>query len=169
MKMEESRVTKTLKNGTAVWMALVIPALICACVSRQVAEEPVPPSFDLVIGKEWKLVEVLVENVQTAFTRDALDAEFSNFYTLKFQDGAISGRAAPNNYRGPYELAENQGISFNKIAATLMAPLKEPENLKENEYFKYLEGVSRWDLRDGRLELHGKDQDGTASALVFAE
>jgi heat shock protein HslJ len=167
---------KALPAG-AVFMILVT---ICACASRQTAA--VPPNFDLVIDKEWKLIEVWVENQKADFNRDALGTEFANFYTLKFQvpesqgqpsqeilEGTISGRAAPNNYRGPFKLSENQGISFNKMAATLMASMVEPEHLKENEYFAYLEGIYRWDVRDGRLELHGKDTAGKANVLVFSE
>jgi heat shock protein HslJ len=142
---------------------------ICACTSQQKADDPLPPSFDLVRGKEWKLIEVTVETLSTGFSREALGTEFPNFYTLQFQDATIYGRAAPNNYRGPFELTGNQGISFDMIAATLMAPLTEPAGLKENEYFKYLEGVYRWDLKDGKLELYSKDEGGTTSVLVFSE
>jgi heat shock protein HslJ len=162
---------KPLKKSLPAWALAAILATICACVSRHVYEPvpPEPPSFDLVLGKEWKLVEVKVEDLSTGFSRDTPDEEFANFYTVKFEDGTITGRAAPNNYRGPFELGENQGISFNRIAATMMAPLREPEGLKENEYFKYLEGIYRWDLRDGKLELHGKSEDGLANVLVFSE
>jgi heat shock protein HslJ len=147
----------------------MILTVICACASQQKADNPLPPSFDLVLGKEWKLIEVRAENLSTGFDREALGTDSSNFYTLKFQDETISGRAAPNSYRGPFELSENQGISFDMIAATLMAPLKEPAGLKENEYFKYLEGVYRWDLKDGMLELHSRDEGGKPSILVFSE
>ncbi|MDR2177412.1 MAG: META domain-containing protein [Treponema sp.] len=158
---------KSVKKILPAWIAVM--SLICACASRQTAESLAAPSFDLVAGKNWKLIEVRIENLKTGFSRDALGTEFSNFYTLKFQDGTITGRAAPNNYRGPFELTKNQGISFNKVAATLMALLKEPEGLKENEYFTYLEGIYRWDLKDNRLELHGKDANGRTSVLVFSE
>jgi heat shock protein HslJ len=168
-RSKEYRV-KTLKKTTPVW-TVVILAAICACTGQQAASDsdPVPLSFDLVLGKEWKLIEARVENLSTGFSRDALGTEFANFYTLKFQDGTFTGRAAPNNYRGPFELTENQGIGLNRLAATLMALLKEPEGLKENEYFRYLEGVYRWDIKDGKLELHGKDENGTANVLVFSE
>ncbi|MDR0732379.1 MAG: META domain-containing protein [Treponema sp.] len=158
---------KTAKKMLPVWV--VILTVICACASQQKADDALPLSFDLVLGKEWKLIEVRVDNLSTGFSREALGTEFPDFYTLKFQDGTISGRAAPNNYRGPFELGENQGISFNMVAATLMAPLKEPEGLKENEYFKYLEGVYRWDLKGGKLELHGRDEGGKTNVLVFSE
>jgi hypothetical protein len=166
-------VSTLLKKSLPAWALMGV--LICACAGQQRESDPVPPSFDLVPGKDWKLVGLRVENLDTGFTRDALGApgalgvDFSNFYTLKFQDGMITGRAAPNNYRGPFELLEDQGITFNKIAATLMAPLVEPEGLKEGEYFKYLERVYRWDLRDGRLELYTKNEDGKESVLVFSE
>jgi heat shock protein HslJ len=137
--------------------------MISACTSQQAAL-----SFDQVLGKEWKLTGIRVENISTGYSREGLGTDFPNSYTLLFRDEMISGRAAPNNYRGPFILSENQGIRFDKIAATLMASLREPGGLGENEYFKYLEEVYHWDIKDGRLELHTKNHEGKASVLVFS-
>jgi heat shock protein HslJ len=141
-----------------------ILVLMSACTSQQAAL-----SFDQVLGKEWKLTGIRVENISTGYSREGLGTGFPDSYTLLFQDEMISGRAAPNIYRGPFALSENQGISFDKMAATLMASLGEPGGLGENEYFKYLEEVYRWDIKDGRLELHTKNQEGKASVLVFSQ
>jgi hypothetical protein len=167
---------KTNRKGPGGKPALagaILLALLCACTDQQKAlraDGQIPPSFDMVLGKEWKLIEVKIENLRTAFGRKALDTEFPDFYTLKFEDGMLFGRAAPNNYRGPFELSEAQGLSFNMPAATLMAPLGKPvADLNEDEYFKFLEHVYRWDLRDGRLELYTKDGGGKESVLAFSE
>jgi heat shock protein HslJ len=138
--------------------------MITACAGQQAAL-----SFDQVLGKEWKLTGIRVENVSTGYSRAGLGVDFSNSYTLIFQDGMIGGRAAPNSYRGPFVLTENQGISFDKLAATLMAVLGEPGGLSEGEYFDYLEEVYRWDIKGGKLELYTKNNEGKAGVLVFSE
>jgi heat shock protein HslJ len=144
------------------WMVVLV--MMSACVSQKAVL-----SFDQVLGKEWKLTGIRVENADTGYSRDGLGAGFSNSYTLIFQDGMIGGRAAPNSYRGPFVLTENQGISFDKLAATLMAVLGEPGGLSEDEYFDYLEEVYRWDIRDGKLELYTKNNEGKAGILEFSE
>jgi hypothetical protein len=145
----------------AVTAVLILAMAGGACVSHKAAL-----SFDQVRGRDWKLTELRVADGRIAVTRDA--AVPGDFYTLKFQDDLALGRAAPNNYRAPFDLGNDQGLSFSLIAATLMAPLKEPEALKEDEYFKYLERVYRWDLRDGNLELHTRTGEGLPAILVYA-
>jgi heat shock protein HslJ len=95
------------------------------------------------------------------------DEGFAGAFTLTFGDGQIHGRAAPNTYRAPYEQGADQALSIGNAAATLMAPLREPTDLKENEYFTLLGNVYRWDLVRGRLELYTKTGDGEEAVLVF--
>jgi hypothetical protein len=92
---------------------------------------------------------------------------FTDVFTLIFEDQQVHGRGAPNIFRAPYEQAQNQGLSIGNAAATLMAPLKEPEDFKEGEYFTYLGNTYRWDLVQGNLELYTKTGDGQEAALVF--
>jgi heat shock protein HslJ len=150
------------------WVKAIAPmvlAVLCgACVSQKPA-----PSFDQVIGKNWKLIGIKVANTGTSFFRDTWGTDGKDFYTIKFQDTLVFGRAAPNNYRGPFELGQNQGIRFDSMAATQMALLNEPKELKENEYFKYLEEVYRWDIKDGNLELHSRNEKGEAIVLRYSE
>jgi hypothetical protein len=122
--------------------------------------------FDSVMAKEWRLAE-LKNGTGIVFSRDRLDAEFANIYTLRFQDGMASGRGAPNSYRSPFERGPNQSLSIGPGAATLMAPLREPEGLTEGDYFGYLGRVYRWDLNDGSLELHSTGEDGESAVLVY--
>jgi hypothetical protein len=49
-----------------------------------------------------------------------------------------------------------------------MAPLREPEKLKEQEFFAYLQNATKWNMVKGNLELHSADNNGTATVLVFA-
>lgn len=103
----------------------------------------------------------------TGFSRDTLSAEFAGIFTLEFQDGMVFGRGAPNTYRAPFEQGQNQSLSIKPGAATLMAPLSEPEGLTEGDYFRYLERVYRWNLNEGALELHTKNENGEDAVLVY--
>jgi hypothetical protein len=120
-------------------------------------------------GKEWKLAGVEVGGTDTGFSRARLGTDFSNAYTLRFQDGLATGRGAPNSYRAPFEQGPNQGLSLQQAAATLMAPLREPEGLKEHEYFRYLARVYHWDINGGQLRLLTKTEDGKEAILIYLE
>jgi hypothetical protein len=135
-----------------------------AAADRSVTAEA--PGFDSVMAKEWRLAE-LKDGTGVVFSRDRLAAEFANSYTLRFQDGMASGRGAPNIYRSPFEQGPNQGLSIRSGAATLMAPIVEPEGLTEGDYFGYLGRVYRWDLNAGALELHTTGKNGEAAVLVY--
>jgi hypothetical protein len=67
----------------------------------------------------------------------------------------------------PYTEGEDQGLTLGPVAGTQMAALKEPEALKENEYFAYLNRVSRWSFNGDKLELKTTDEQGRETALVF--
>jgi hypothetical protein len=138
-----------------------------ACAGTPAPGEAEGPGFEALMEKEWRLVE-LKKGSGRVFSRDALGAEFDGSYTLEFQDGMVFGRGAPNTYRAPYEQGQNQSLSIQAGAATLMAPLREPEGLAEWEYFGYLERVYRWNLNGGALELHAGTENGEEAVLVYA-
>jgi heat shock protein HslJ len=126
------------------------------------------PNFADVSGKEWKLIDVRVNNVSIKFDRNTLVSEgFGEIFTLIFDAERISGVGAPNRYFAPYTLDKNQAISIKTIAGTLMAPLRQPEKLKEQDYFIYLQNTYKWNLVKGNLEFSTKDGNGTEATLVF--
>jgi heat shock protein HslJ len=127
------------------------------------------PKFTEVQDKEWRLIEVRGQQETITFDRSKLISEgFGNIFTLKLDPKQVSGMGAPNRYFGPYELGKSQAISFNKVAATLMAPIREPEKLKEHDYFAYLQNVYKWGLgKDANLELFTKSEDGQEAVMVF--
>jgi heat shock protein HslJ len=128
------------------------------------------PGFNDIIGVEWKLVEVRssAESAAARFSRKELaEAGMENAYTLRFDEKQLSGTGAPNRYFAPYEEGAGKTLSVKAIAGTLMAVLKEPESLKEREYFKYLENVSGWDLVQNRLQLRTRDEQGAETVLIF--
>jgi hypothetical protein len=162
---------------------MILAALCAACESQpSVTDQSTPIAsgagvaptasldvgFEQVQGKEWKLTAVLAGGTDTGFSRDKLGEEFAQFYTLRFQDGLAAGRAAPNTYRSPFEEGPAQQLSIKLAAATLMALIKEPEGLREHDYFGYLVKVYRWDIKDGKLELSAKGDGGTEVVLVYA-
>ncbi|GHV93832.1 hypothetical protein AGMMS50293_01520 [Spirochaetia bacterium] len=127
------------------------------------------PNFADVSGKEWKLIDVQVKNVSIKFDRNTLVSEgFGEIFTLTFDAERISGVGAPNRYFAPYKLDKNLAISISPMAGTLMAPIRQPEKLKEQDYFLYLQNAYKWNLVKGNLEFSTKDKDGAETTLVFS-
>jgi hypothetical protein len=152
---------------SAALLAAVFLGILCtACTGLPSVKPSEAPGFDLVMTKEWRLVELRL-GTNAVFSRDQLDAEFAGMYTLRFQDGMASGRGAPNIYRSPFTEGPDQSLSIQPGAATLMAPIREPEGLTERDYFGYLERVYRWNLTDEALELYTVGEDGKAAVLVY--
>ncbi|MDR2746822.1 MAG: META domain-containing protein [Treponema sp.] len=140
--------------------------LLSACTGTPPVTGSEAPGFEAVTGKEWRLAE-LRNGAGVGFSRDTLNTGSAGIFTLEFQDGMVFGRGAPNTYRAPFERGEGQNLGIRPGAATLMAPLGEPEGLTEGEYFKYLERVYRWNLDAGTLELHTRDENGMDAVLVY--
>ncbi|MDR3334622.1 MAG: META domain-containing protein [Treponema sp.] len=152
-----------LKNFT---LGVIVVLAALACAGGASARQQVV-SFDEVQGKVWMLVEVKTDAGSIMIKR-LEPADGSDTYTLQADAEQISGKAAPNRYRAPYTLGEEQAISFQPIAGTLMISIGNPEGLTEREYYDYLEGVYRWTVSGGVLELHTRTQDGAEAVLIFS-
>jgi len=132
------------------------------------------PEFNDVRDKDWKLMEVR-SRTESAFGKDNVIFQrsiltqegFKDFFTLRFDSERVSGVGGPNRYFAPYTLAEKQTIDIQPIASTLMLALSEPQ-LRESEFFAYLEKADQWDLVKGNLELRSKNNEGVAVVLVFS-
>ena len=131
-------------------------------------------SFRDVEEKEWILEELRTDGKTVYMDRKKLEAEgLGGVYTIIFRGsddtrGAqVSGLGAPNRYFGPYTSDSNRSLSFGNLATTMMASFREPDGLKESDYLGYLTKVTRWDLREGKLELYSSDNNGGAAILVF--
>jgi heat shock protein HslJ len=129
------------------------------------------PTFSDVTGKEWLLVEVKTETGDIVFDRTVLDSDgFGNIFTLNFDAERLSGTGAPNRYMAPYKVDKDQAISIQLVAGTLMAPIREPEKFKEQDYFTYLQNTYKWNLstdQKDQIELYTKNADGKEAVLVY--
>ena len=159
-----------MKNGFVFLFctAIFLPVIAFPSgVSGAPAHEP-GVRFSDVEGKEWFLSEVRSAAGTVRFDREKLEADgFEGIYTASFQEGRLSGMGAPNRFFGPYTAGSNRSLSIGNMASTLMMAFREPDGLKEHEYFAYLSRVTRWDLRRGVLELYSSGEDGREAVLVF--
>jgi len=149
----------------ALFAAIIFTQTMCAGV----------PEFSEVRDKDWKLMEVRSRTESAfgknnvIFQRSMLTQEnLKNIYTLRFDAERVSGAGCPNRYFSPYALAEKQAISIQPIASTLMLALSEPEQLKERDFFSYLEKADQWNIVKGNLELRSKNNEGAEVVLVFS-
>jgi heat shock protein HslJ len=146
---------------TAGFTLVLAGALFCAACGST-------PQFSDVRDKEWKLIAVRIGKETIAFDRNQLiDEGFGDIFTIRFAD-QVSGMGAPNRYFGPYEAGKDLSLSIKNVAATLMAPIREPEKLKERDFFAYLGNAYRWNLnKEKQLELSTKGEDGVEAVMVF--
>jgi heat shock protein HslJ len=128
------------------------------------------PKFSDVQDKEWKLVAVKAGPEDLVFDRNRLiDEGFGDIFTLRFAD-QVSGKGAPNRYFGPYEAGKDLSLTIKNVASTLMAPIREPEKLKERDFFTYLGNAYRWNInKKKQLELSTKGADGAEAVMVFVQ
>ena len=131
-------------------------------------------AFRDVEGKEWILSELRSAGKIVRMDRQKLAADnLGGVYTINFREdkssgeGQINGMGAPNRYFAPYKAGANKALSIGNLASTMMAAFREPEGLGEREYFDYLYKVTRWDLKDEKLELYSTDSDGAEAVLFF--
>ena len=118
-------------------------------------------------GKEWSLLELRSAGTTVRINRSKIDAaNISDSFTISFQDNRVSGMGWPNRYFGPYTAGSGDALSIGNVASTMMAAFAELDELKEHEYFAYLSNVTRWAVRDGRLELYSSS-GGRETTLVF--
>jgi heat shock protein HslJ len=120
-------------------------------------------------GKEWQLTQVRINGVNIGFDRsDIARSGYTTAFTLSFETELLGGVGAPNRYSAPYSLKTGNQITISLIRATLMAPLREMDKLREHDYFSYLQNTASWNFVNNNLELYSKDADGKAVVLIFS-
>jgi len=124
-------------------------------------------NFSDITGKEWYLIEVHIDGLNTQFRRSSLPREFNNLFTINFDGNTAYGAGVPNRYSAPYSTGENQTISIMLLRTTMMASLIRSDNLKEQDFFFYLQNSHSWNIIGGQFELHSKTSDGRGVRMVF--
>jgi len=145
--------------------------LLAACAGTPgQAGKKEPRDFGAVKGKVWQLAQVQNAAGKITFDSKNLDREFfSDAFTLQFDSERAAGKAAPNRYTAPYTLGAGNAITFKAAASTMMLAFREPEGLREHDYFRLLEKASRWEFANDRLILHTVDENGKKVSMIFNE
>lgn len=135
------------------------------------------PSFNSLLEKQWKLVEVrndspIPESLPDPirFDRSKLKTEgMDDIFVLTFSSSAqASGKAAPETYTASYEQGAGQALSLSRVSSDRVERDLTPERLREADYFALLEGINRWDYKADKLELYSAGADGRGVVLIFA-
>jgi hypothetical protein len=137
----------------------------CSCAGQQ--------SFSHLQEKQWKLAEVKSDSATLRdpirFDRSKLKTEgMDDIFVLTFSaSGKASGKAAPKTYTASYEQGAGRSLSFKRITSVPVERDLEPERLREEDYFGFLERINRWDYNAGKLELYSANPDGQEVVLIF--
>jgi heat shock protein HslJ len=153
--------------------ALIVSMVLAACATTTTTSKTATVTTDRneIAEIDWYLAQIRRGNTTLDINRPKLEAEGNgDIYSLRFdREDRVSGKGAPNRYNAPCKWGDGSDLSFGAVASTMMFPVKEPEVLKEHDYFAYLRLVSSWALTGGgQLELFCEDQSGQA-VLIYGK
>ena len=121
--------------------------------------------FNKVQRIDWNLAEIKTKSAIIIIDRSKVQKEI---YSIRFQENNIlRGRGADNIYFAPYAISANNLLSIRRITSTYMVPIFEMETFTEYEYFRHLERVYRWELRDWKLKLYTFNENKEDVILEF--
>jgi len=138
------------------WAAVIF--ILAACTSV--------PRFSDVMNRDWKLAEIRINPENIIIKRGKLPEGLGDIFTLRFDAERVNGVGAPNRYFAPYTV-DKQGITIKTVAQTLMIAIHEPEELKEKDFFAYLQNTTEWNIVKENLELYSTGDDGAEVVLIF--
>jgi len=116
--------------------------------------------------KNWYLDEIRIGSTIISINRNNKP---DSTFTIMFNVERFAGIGAPNHYFGSYTANKDHTILFKKIGSTRMIPIFEMYDIKEHEYFSYIERATLWKMHEGKLELYSSKKDGTKVILVFTQ
>ena len=152
-----------------VWIVGCNSTLKAAAIREKEMNDKSASNFSDVTGKEWKLIEVRINDSGVGFNRDILIREgVDQFFTVNFDTDIVSGTGAPNLYSAPYTTGDNHSISIAIMRSTMMASFFQLENFTEHDFFTFMHNSHEWRLVNNNLELRSKTADGSAALLVFS-
>jgi len=123
-------------------------------------------AFSEAQGRRWNLTEV--KNNAVTINIDRTNAP-KDIYTIKFETAHLIGSGAVNFYSASYVARENHTLSIIRFARIRNDTLYEMEEFSEHEYFLHLQRATRWDIRNGKLELHTCDEYGARVIMIFSQ
>jgi hypothetical protein len=119
-------------------------------------------------NKIWQLIEIRIGYGLVALDREQMAYNnLNDIYIIQFTDEGVSGKAAPNRYFASYEKREGKNVSIRQIVGTLMASNINIGGLMENEYYWYLQRITRIDLVNGYLELYANPSPNEEIVLRY--
>jgi heat shock protein HslJ len=115
------------------------------------------------MNRTWLLSSLTINGKKTPFSRNELESDMTQWFTLYLSDGTIYGVGAPNRFKGPYSAAPDGTMSIGASASTRMASLKSAPDLTETDFFAYLAGAVQWDFMEHSLIINSKTAKGLVS------
>jgi len=115
-------------------------------------------------GKNWYLCEVVTGTTVISINRDNKP---DLIYTIMFNSERFTGIGAYSRYFGPYIVKKDHSLFIKRVTSTRLGSKYETDNFNEQKYFKYIENVNRWEIRNGKLELYSCGDDGAQIILVY--
>jgi len=147
---------------------LVLPAIVFPIGAGAAPAQESGASFKDVAGREWFLSEVKSTGKTVTIDRQKLLVDnMSGSFTVIFNENQVNGMGAPNRFFAPFTNGNNNSLTIGNMASTMMLAFKEPDGINEKQYFDYLSKVTRWLLRNDKLELYSKDSGGSEVVLSF--
>lgn len=111
--------------------------------------------FESIKNRRWQLIEIRINYGLIALDRQQMAYNnLNDVYIIQFTDDGVTGKAAPNRYFAPYEKREGKNITIRQIVGTLMTSNINVGGLMENEYYWYLQRITRFNVNNGYLELY---------------
>ena len=150
------------KDLLLIALFICIPAVFSYANGSRVAGNV---TFSEVQDRVWNLAEV--KSGSGVISIDRTNGS-KVIYSVKFQIGRLFGTGADNSCFASYTAGEDNALSIGRVVSSRVVPLFEMKNFTERDYFMCLERADRWDLRDGKLELHSYDKNGVRVTLIFS-
>jgi len=153
----------TVIKRTIIIITLLLVPAIFSFTEDILNEDDMP--FNKVQRIDWNLAEIKTKSAIIIIDRSKVQKEI---YSIRFQENNIlRGRGADNIYFAPYAISANNLLSIRRITSTYMVPIFEMETFTEYEYFRHLERVYRWELRDWKLKLYTFNENKEDVILEF--
>lgn len=138
--------------------ALALVFALAACTGKNTDENTTETVVEAtpatLFDRQWNLTELNGNAV-------VLDTSFNVIPHLKFTeaDSSVTGNAGCNGIGGGFSLGENNGISFTKMRATLMAC---PNLEVEQQFLAVLENIKKYRIEGGTLSLDNENNESLA-------